>query len=46
MDIALFGRGSPDSRLRGHVYAGGYLDSGELQAVLSDGVAGDVATVF
>ncbi|MGA7205683.1 MAG: sugar-binding domain-containing protein, partial [Specibacter sp.] len=44
--IAIFGVGSMDADVPSHVYAGGYLDSTDLDALEAGGVAGDVATVF
>ncbi|MDJ0324384.1 sugar-binding domain-containing protein [Cryobacterium sp. PH31-AA6] len=46
MDVALFGLGSPFSDVPSHVYAGGYLDDEDYDALSRDGVVGDVATVF
>ncbi|SDK47085.1 DNA-binding transcriptional regulator LsrR, DeoR family [Cryobacterium psychrotolerans] len=46
MDVALFGLGSPFSEVPSHVYAGGYLDPDDFDALNRDGVVGDVATVF
>ncbi len=46
MDVALFGLGSPFSEVPSHVYAGGYLDPDDFDALSRDGVVGDVATVF
>ncbi|TFD74599.1 sugar-binding transcriptional regulator [Cryobacterium fucosi] len=46
MDVALFGLGSPFSDVPSHVYAGGYLESEDFDALGRGGVVGDVATVF
>ncbi len=46
MDIVVFSVGSADSRVPSHVYAGGYLEPGDLSDLAADGVVGDVATVF
>jgi DNA-binding transcriptional regulator LsrR (DeoR family) len=46
MDIALFGLGSPFSGVISRVYAGGYLEKPEFDALSAAGVVGDVATVF
>nr|WP_113717988.1 sugar-binding domain-containing protein [Arthrobacter dokdonellae] len=46
MTIAIFGVGSMDADVPSHVYAGGYLDSTDLDELEASGVAGDVATVF
>ena len=46
MGLVIFSVGSPTARLRSHVYSGGFLDPGDLEALSADGVVGDVATVF
>lgn len=46
MDLVVFSTGSADSRVPSHVYSGGYLEAQELSALESEGVVGDVATVF
>lgn len=46
LDVALFGLGSPFSEVPSHVYAGGYLDPDDFEALGRSGVVGDVATVF
>lgn len=46
MDIALFGIGSPNADVPSHVYAGGYLDRADYDALSRSGVVGDIATVF
>lgn len=46
LDVALFGLGSPFSEVPSHVYAGGYLDPDDFEALSRSGVVGDVATVF
>jgi DNA-binding transcriptional regulator LsrR (DeoR family) len=45
-DIAVFSVGGFGGGLPSHVYAGGYLEPGELDALQEDGVVGDVCTVF
>lgn len=46
MSIAIFGVGSVDADYPSHVYAGGYLDEDDLNALATSDVVGDVATVF
>jgi DNA-binding transcriptional regulator LsrR (DeoR family) len=46
MSIAIFGVGSVDADFPSHVYAGGYLDEGDLNILATSDVVGDVATVF
>ena len=46
LDVAIFGLGSPFAEVPSHVYAGGYLDPGDFEALSRSGVVGDVATVF
>ncbi len=46
MDVALFGLGSPFSDVPSHVYAGGYLEDADFDALGRGDVVGDVATVF
>jgi DNA-binding transcriptional regulator LsrR (DeoR family) len=46
LDVALFGLGSPFAEVPSHVYAGGYLDPDDFEALGRSGVVGDVATVF
>ncbi|MDJ0324683.1 sugar-binding domain-containing protein [Cryobacterium sp. PH31-AA6] len=46
MDVALFGLGSPFSDVPSHVYAGGYLEDADFDALGQSGVVGDVATIF
>lgn len=46
MDLVVFSTGSAGSRVPSHVYAGGYLDADELRMLETEGVVGDVATVF
>lgn len=46
LDVALFGLGSPFAEVPSHVYAGGYLDPDDFEALGRAGVVGDVATVF
>ena len=46
MDVAIFGIGSPNSDVRSHVYAGGYLDQADYDALARSQVVGDIATMF
>lgn len=46
MDLVVFSTGSAGSRVPSHVYTGGYLEAQELAALDTEGVVGDVATVF
>ena len=46
MDVAIFGIGSPNSDERSHVYAGGYLDQADYDALARSQVVGDIATMF
>ncbi|MDP9887848.1 sugar-binding domain-containing protein [Pseudarthrobacter enclensis] len=46
MSIAIFGVGSVHADYPSHVYAGGYLDEEDLNALANSDVVGDVATVF
>jgi deoxyribonucleoside regulator len=46
MDVAIFGIGSPNADVPSHVYAGGYLDRTEYDALARSNVVGDIATVF
>jgi deoxyribonucleoside regulator len=46
MDVALFSVGSPLAQVPSHVYMGGYLEQADYESLRSDGVVGDVATVF
>lgn len=46
LDVAVFGVGAFEGPLASHVYTGGYLDGTERQALIDDGVVGDVCTVF
>jgi deoxyribonucleoside regulator len=46
MDVALFGLGTPNSEVPGHVYTSGYLDDSDFQSLRASHVIGDVATVF
>lgn len=46
VDIALFGIGSPFAEIPSHVYAGGYLEEVDYDALSKLNVVGDVATVF
>lgn len=45
-DVAVFGLGSPFAEVPSQVYIGGYLDAADYRSLSSDGVVGDVATVF
>jgi deoxyribonucleoside regulator len=46
LDVALFGIGSPFSDVPSHVHKGGYLDPVDYETLESQGVVGDIATVF
>jgi deoxyribonucleoside regulator len=46
MTMAIFGLGSIQADVPSHVYAGGYLDGSDLEALAAGNVVGDVATVF
>ncbi|MCP2635006.1 helix-turn-helix domain-containing protein [Microbacterium sp. HD4P20] len=46
MDLVVFSTGSAGSTVPSHVYSGGYLEAPELSVLASEGVVGDVATVF
>lgn len=45
-EIALFGVGALVAPVPSHVYTSGYLDTADRQALETDGVVGDVCTVF
>ncbi len=45
-DIALFSVGAVAGGLPSHVYAAGYLDREDIDVLKSEGVVGDVCTVF
>lgn len=46
MDVAVFSIGAVDGRVPSHVYSAGYLEAEDITALRSDGVVGDIATVF
>lgn len=46
LDMIIFSVGSAQSPVPSHVYSEGYLETGDLLALESDRVVGDVATVF
>lgn len=46
LDIALFGIGSPRSKVPSQVYRGDYLEKQDYSALAQSGVVGDIATVF
>ncbi len=46
VDVALFGIGSPFAEVPSHVYAGGYLEPGDVEELAAQHVVGDIATVF
>lgn len=46
LDVAIFGLGRIDAEVPSQVYAAGYLSSEDLEKLNSQGIAGDVATVF
>ncbi|TPW73502.1 sugar-binding transcriptional regulator [Schumannella sp. 10F1B-5-1] len=45
-DLAVFGLGSPQAVVPSHVYAGDYFDADDHEILRTEGVVGDVATVF
>ncbi|MVN86399.1 sugar-binding transcriptional regulator [Deinococcus sp. HMF7620] len=45
-DVRLYSVGSAHAQVPSHVYAAGYLSGADQQALLAQGVAGDIATVF
>ena len=45
-DIALFGLGSMSAEVPSQVYTGGYLSQADIDQLTSEGIVGDVATVF
>jgi deoxyribonucleoside regulator len=45
-DVALFGLGSTDAEIPSQVFTGGYLSDSEIADLRSEGIVGDVATVF
>lgn len=45
-DLALFGVGALVAPVPSHVYTSGYLEEVDRQALVADGVVGDVCTVF
>lgn len=46
MDLAVFSIGVMGGAVPSHVYSAGYLEDGDSDALLADGVVGDIATVF
>jgi len=46
MDLAVFSIGAVDGRVPSHVYNAGYLEAGDIAALRTEGVVGDIATVF
>ena len=46
LDLALFGIGSPFAEVPSRVYAGGYLEQADYDALAAEHVVGDVATMF
>lgn len=46
LDLAVFGIGCLQGSVPSHVYSAGYMDSNDMQALLGDGVVGDVCTVL
>lgn len=46
MDLAVFGLGSPISKVPSRVYTAGYLDTPDYTALRNESVVGDIATVF
>ncbi|MHB8806290.1 MAG: sugar-binding transcriptional regulator [Anaerolineaceae bacterium] len=45
-DLLLFSIGAVNAGVPSHVYAGGYLEENDLQAIRHDQIIGDIATVF
>ena len=45
-DLLLFSIGAVNAGVPSHVYAGGYLEEDDLQAIRHDQIIGDIATVF
>jgi len=45
-DVALFSVGALDGETPGHLYRAGYLDAVDLQEQRSQGVVGDIGSVF
>jgi DNA-binding transcriptional regulator LsrR (DeoR family) len=45
-DLLLFSIGAVNAGVPSHVYAGGYLEENDLQAIRRDQIIGDIATVF
>jgi deoxyribonucleoside regulator len=45
-DIVLFSVGALSAAVPSQIHSGGYLEPQDLESVLSDGAAGDIATVF
>ncbi len=46
MKLAVFGVGSVHADVPSHVYSGSYLDEADVATLASEGVVGDIATVF
>ncbi|MET0296480.1 MAG: sugar-binding domain-containing protein [Microbacterium sp.] len=46
MDLVVFSTGSAGSQVPSHVYSGGYLEPEDIAELETEGVVGDVATVF
>lgn len=44
--LAVFGVGAFDAEVPSHVYSSGYLSTEDIRSLRSDGVVGDVCTVF
>ena len=45
-DIALFSIGAIAGEVPSHVYSAGYLEAGDIQTLDSEGIVGDVCTIF
>jgi deoxyribonucleoside regulator len=45
-DLLLFSIGAVNAGVPSHVYAGGYLEESDLQAIRHNQIVGDIATVF
>ncbi len=45
-DLLIYSVGSPEARIPSYVYAGGFLEPGDIAELAREGVVGDIATVF
>lgn len=46
LDVAVFGVGSMTGEVPSHVYASGYIEPSEREALIADGIVGDICTVL